>query len=79
MVKGQNTFELPANVPYANICSVIVELGWYMLPSPALNPTNGEIDNSYAISVTLVPEGLILTANSDWGSRDLYAVFFVKH
>lgn len=79
VVKGQNTFELPANVPYANICSVIVELGWYMLPSPALNPTNGEIDNSYAISVTLVPEGLILTANSDWGSRDLYAVFFVKH
>lgn len=79
MAKGKNTFELPANVPYSNICSVIVQLGYYMIPLPNMDPTSGEINNTYAVTVTLMPEDLIITANSDWGFRDLYAVFFVKH
>lgn len=79
MAKGKNTFEFPANVPYSNICSVIAQIGYYMIPLPNMDPTSGEINNSYAVTVTLKPEGLILTANSDWGFRDLNAVFFVKH
>lgn len=79
VTKGKNTFEFPANMSYSNICSVIVELGDYMIPLPNMDPTSGAINNSYAVTVTLKPEGLILTANSDWGYRDVYAVFFVKH
>lgn len=78
--KGDNKFYIPPIIRFEDIYSIIVEYGEFMLPSPGING-NGEVDDSYMISVILQYNDLAihLFANSNWGaSRHLYVLFFLR-
>lgn len=78
--KGDNKFYLPPVIKFSDIYSVIVEYGEYMLPYVGIN-RNGEVDDSFMISVTLQNDDLAihLISNSNWSvNRKLYVLFFLQ-
>lgn len=79
--KGDNKFHLPPVIKFSDINSLIVEYGEFMLPSAGIN-RNGEVDDSYMISVTVQSDDLAihLISNSKWSAnyRKLYVLFFLQ-
>lgn len=78
--KGDNKFYIPPAINFIDITGLIVEYGEYMLPFVGIN-LNGEVDDSYMISVILQYNDLAihLVANSNWdANRQLYVLFFLK-
>lgn len=77
--KGDNKFYIPPAIKFSDIKSLIVEYGEFMLPSVGVN-RNGEVDDSYMISVTVQYDDLAihLISNSNWNAnRRLYVLFFL--
>lgn len=78
--KGDNKFYIPPAIKFSDIKSLIVEYGEYILPSVGVN-RNGEVDDSYMISVTIQNDDLAihLISNSNWSAdyRKLYVLFFL--
>lgn len=78
--KGNNKIYIPPVINFSDIRGLIVEYGEYMLPFAGIN-LNGEVDDSYMISVILQYNDLAihLVANSNWdANRHLYVLFFLK-
>lgn len=78
--KGNNKFYIPPVIKFSDITGLIVEYGEHILPSVGIN-RNGEVDDSYMISVTLQSDDLAihLISNSDWiADRKLCVLFFLK-
>lgn len=79
--KGDNKFYIPSIIKFGDITGLFVEYGEYILPSVGVN-RNGEVDDSYMVSVTLQYDDLAaihLISNSNWNAlRKLYVLFFLK-
>lgn len=75
--QGRNAFSIMGGT-YANLRGAIVQFGDMLLPSPNVNYSTGDADDTFGIAISFDSGNgkLVLTTRSSWQPRKLYALFF---